>query len=265
MSLTHLLFPVLSKAEGKDELKGVAGLASKLAARLTLLRVVDPFREGGPRPAGEEAATYGLDRARVYVHSHPDPARSIAEFVRQAKVDGIVFPPQRRKWLPAVLRRKEVLRRLSGETSCPMWLMAEKEDEPPREIQRILCAVSGRDHKVLETAGALSQRIGAKLFVLHVVPEVHEGSLAYGFDRHIALSAENATQLLAEMQRECGTDGQPIIEIGEKNRCVRKAARALRAELVITGRKRELKRSPFWNFGGANTIAPRVPCESLVV
>lgn len=271
MSFSHLLFPVLSRAEGKDELKGVARLASSLAARLTLLRVVDPFREGGPRPAGEEAASmdtdaHGIDNNRFHIDSHSDPAASIVQFAAKQNIDGIVFPPQRYKWFPEVVRRKEMLRRLSGESKCPIWLMAGAEEEPPKEIRRILCAVSGRDHKVLETAAALSERVGARLFVLHVVPEIHEGTLSYGFDQHVALSAENGLKLLAGMQRQCGTDGQPIVDIGDKNKCISKAARTLRAELVVTGRRHKLKAAPFWSFGRASSaVAPRVPCESLVV
>lgn len=269
MIFKHLLFPVLSPSEGKEELKGVAKLASNLAASLTLLRVVDPFREGGPRPTRQEAASLGanscgLDVGRIHVQSHPDAAASIADFAAREKVDGIVFPRSRRRWVPAFFRRQEMLRRLSGQTDCPLWFM-DDEEQRDRPIRRVLCAVSGRDNKVLETAATISERMGARLFVLHVVPEIHEGLLAYGFDDHIALSAENGMKLLAALQRRCGTEGQPIVEIGDRERCITRAARTLRADLVITGRRKNTK-ARRWSFNAAGSaLAPRVPCQSLVV
>jgi hypothetical protein len=60
-----------------------------------------------------------------------------------------------------------------------------------RDIRRVLCAVSGRDLHVLKTAAEVSRDLNAKLFLLRVVPEIHEGTLAFGFDDHVALSVES--------------------------------------------------------------------------
>ena len=100
MSLTHLLFPVASAAEGKEGLRSVAQVATALAARLTLLRVVDPFRDGGPRPEREEAASigmgqFGLTEQQVRVQGHSDMAAGIMKFAATEQVDAIVLPPKK--------------------------------------------------------------------------------------------------------------------------------------------------------------------------
>ena len=133
-------------------------------------------------------------------------------------------------------------------------------------MRRILCAVSGRDHKVLETAALLTQQFGAELFVLHVVPEIHEGLLAYGFDEHVALSAKNGMELLAGMQRSCGTNGQAVVQIGSRGECISKTARSLRADLVITGRQSSAEEGFFARLRRTIVpVTPKMACQTLMI
>ena len=100
MSMKHLLFPAASAAEGREGLGRAA-----LAAKLTLLRVVDPFRDGGgPKPVREEAASmgagrFGLSEPQVRVEAHSDLAAGIMKFAATEAVDAIVLPPRKRSWL----------------------------------------------------------------------------------------------------------------------------------------------------------------------
>ena len=98
--------------------------------------------------------------------------------------------------------------------------------------------------------------------MLHVVPEIHEGLLAYGFDEHVALSVENGMELLAGMQRTCGTNGQPIVEIGNKTQSISKVSRTLGADLVITGR-RQTPLMKFWE--DIVPLKPRMAYQILMI
>ena len=270
MSMKHLLFPAASAAEGKEGLGRAAQVAKALAAKLTILRVVDPFRDGGPKPVREEAESmgagrFGLSGLEVRVQANSDLAAGIMRFATTEAVDAIVLPPRKRSWIEGRSGNDDLVRRLAGEGPCPIWLTKPDQEgstQDPLHVGRILCPVSGRDHKVLEIAALLSDRLGAELFVLHVVPEIQEDLLAYGFDEHVALSADNGMELLAGMQRTCGTNGQPIVEIGNKTKSISKVSRALGADLVVTGR-RESPITRFWQ--NILPVRPNMAYQTLMI
>lgn len=272
MSLTHLLFPVASAVEAQEGLHSVVRVAKALTAKLTLLRVVDPFRDGGPRPLREEATAlgamrFGLGEQQVRLEGNSDIAAGVLQFTKTEKVDAIVLPQRKRSWIEGHSGSAELVQRLSGESSCPIWLTSEDdESDSPLRVRRILCAISGHDHKVLESASRLCDQFRAELFVMHVVPEIHEGLLAYGFDQHVALSAANGVELLANMQRTCGTNGQPIVEVGEKDRCISRAAKSLRVDVVVTGREIRTRKGAMARLMQAIAPrAPRVACQTLMI
>ena len=221
MSLKNILFPIASPERVKTTLPGVAHMINTLRADLTLMRVVDPFREGGPKPALHELKLlkpeeHGLDRCRIHIHAHSDEAASIAQYAREQEMDAIFLPFQRAVLRAAFSRTWSLAKKLLVQSPCPVWLMngSQNSDSPQAEIRRVLCSVSGRDLPVLKAAAEVSKALDARLFLLHVVPEIHEGALAFGFDDHVALSVENGLQLLARMQSDAGTEALPIVQVG---------------------------------------------------
>src|SRR3954467_2333014 len=79
MSLKNILFPIASPERVKTTLPGVAHMINTLRADLTLMRVVDPFREGGPKPALHELKLlkpeeHGLVLLcyKIWIKSSPD-------------------------------------------------------------------------------------------------------------------------------------------------------------------------------------------------
>ncbi len=270
MFMKNLLFPVASAAEGREGLHSVVQVAKALAGKLTLLRLVDPFREGGPKPVGEEAALigigeFGLIEQQIRIQGHSDMAGGIATFAASEGMDAIVLPGRRRSWIGTRSGNDDLVRRLASESPCPIWLTGVDRAESYQStfgVRRILCAISGRDHAVLEKAAHLSEQLGAELFVLHVVPEVHEGLLAYGFDNHVALSAKTGMELIAAMQRQCGTNGQPIVEIGKKTKCIAKVSRTLGADLIVTGRR---ERPLLKQHAGIAVVRPAMSFQTLMI
>jgi len=170
----------------------------------------------------------------LQVDSHSDPASSVASYARQGGTDAILLPPLQSVWQEFFSRTGSFLRRLIGQSPCPLWLMRETPQTAP--VRSILCAVTGQDIAALKTAASLSEKLKARLFVLHVIPEIHEGVLARGFDDHLALSTDHAVQMLNRMQQQVGSNGQIIVQTGGVRRNIRLTAERLRADLVVTGR-----------------------------
>ncbi|MFL6465890.1 MAG: universal stress protein [Bryobacteraceae bacterium] len=265
MSLKNILFPIASPERVKTTLPGVAHMINTLRADLTLMRVVDPFREGGPKPALHELKLlkpeeHGLDRCRIHIHAHSDEAASIAQYAREQEMDAIFLPFQRAGLRAAFSRTWSLAKKLLVQSPCPVWLMGPSPsgDSSRQDIRRILCAVSGRDLHVLKAAAEVSRTLNARLFLLHVVPEVQEGTLAFGFDDHVALSVENGLELLARMQGDAGTEALPIVHAGSLWDSIHQMAQSLNVDLVVTGRKRS-KVGPFGAAGWQGGFAPLLP------
>lgn len=273
MSLKSILFPIASPERVKAMLSGAAHIASMLRADVTLMRVIDPIREGGPKPASHEwnllkPEEHGLGSCRIHIDACSDAAASIAQYAREQGVDAIFLPSQRVGLDTAFSRTWSLTKRLLVQSPCPVWLMdgSRCNNSSHTEIRRVLCAVSGRDSRVLKTAAEVSRTLNARLFLLHVVPEVHEGTLAFGFDDHVALSIENGCELLAQMQENAGTDATPIVHIGTLKETIERVAQSLNIDLIVTGR-----RQPKINFlgaawpGGLAPALPRAASQMLIV
>jgi nucleotide-binding universal stress UspA family protein len=260
MSLKNVLLPIASPERINSLLPGVARLAKTLHADLTLMRVVDPFREGGPKPVLQEmgllkAQQFGIERCHIHIRTHSDLVASVADYAREQGIDAIVLPSQSSGVRSLFSRTWSLTKKLLDQSPCPVWLMngSRDGDTPACDVSRILCAVSGRDLHVLKTAAEVSREMNAKLFVLHVIPEIHEGTLGYGFDDHVALSVENGLELLARLQADAGTDAQPIVHIGSVNSTVKSVAQALNIDLVVMGR--QLSKGRSWKAGWQSRFA----------
>lgn len=273
MSLKNILFPIASQERVKVMLSGAGHIASMLRADVTLMRVIDPIREGGPKPASHEwnllkPEEHGLSSCRIHIGAHSDAATSIAQYAREQGVDAIFLPSQRMGLRAAFSHSWSLTKRLLVQSPCPVWLMDDSRfnSSSQTEIRRVLCAVSGNDLNVLKTAAEVSRTLNARLFLLHVVPEVHEGTLACGFDNHIALSVENGCELLARMQEDAGTEATSIVHIGSLRETIGRVAQSLNIDLIVTGRRRP-KINSFWAAwpGGLAPALPRAASQMLII
>lgn len=273
MLLKSILFPISSAERAQNALPGVARMAHTLRADLTLMRVIDPFREGGPKPASQERKLikpeeHGLGRCRIHIHAHSDAAASIAHYAREQGINAIILPSQHTGLRAVFSRTWSLTRKLLAQSPCPVWLIngSRNSDSSQTEIRRVLCAVSGRDLSVLKAAAEVSKALNARLFVLHVIPELHEGTLARGFDDHVALSVENGLELLARMQEEAGTEVASVVQIGSLRETIGRVAQSLSVDLIVTGRQQP-KTSPSWApwHGGLAPALLRASSQMLIV
>lgn len=131
-------------------------------------------------------------------------------------------PTQRSGLLGSLNRWQSLASRLFTHSRCPVWSVGEHPDsvKPRGPIQRILCAVSGRDSQVLSTAAELSRSLNARLFLLNVVLEISESTLAYVSVDRLAPTTREGMRMLAGMQE--GTYAQPIVEVGTLNGAIRR-------------------------------------------
>ncbi|HMF78884.1 MAG TPA: universal stress protein [Bryobacteraceae bacterium] len=226
----------------KRALPAAKHLAQTLKASLTIMRVINPFH-GGPKPIGEELRSLdpdgmGLDEHHLHVDANSDAATSITNYARERGFDAILVPPAPSAWLSGFSNNWCLTRRLMNTSPCPIWLLRQRAEEVSQELpaRRVLCAVTGRDLEVVKMAGALSERLNARLFLLHVIPDIHEGTLSYGFDDHISLTTAHAVKMLARLQEEAGTRAEVIVQTGPVSSNIRKTAERLRADLLVTGR-----------------------------
>jgi hypothetical protein len=274
MSLQRILVPVSSGEHIRHSLHRIGTVVNDLRADLTLIRILDPFREGGPKPAiqewkGIKPEQFGVDRFHCHVDIHPDPVSGLAHYADENKMDVIMMPPRPvgLGWLfpPAPTFSK----RLLAASPCPVWSL-DGEGRPgnmSQRVQRVLCAVSGNDLNVLKFAATLCAKLNARLFLLHVVPEINEGLLAYGLDDSVALTIEKGMELLADMQGRVGVSAQPIVEMGNTTAGIRRAAKTLNVDLVITGRghyqAKKHNRLLTWFF--TPPLLRSMPCQVLAV
>jgi nucleotide-binding universal stress UspA family protein len=273
MSLKSILFPISSPERIRSVLPGLAHMTNTLRAELTLMRVIDPFREGGPKPALHELKLmrpeeHGLERCRIHIHAHSDAAASISQYAREQGIDVIALPSQSTGLRATFSRPWSLTKKLLAQSPCPVWLMngSQNSDSPQAEIRRVLCSVSGRDLPVLKAAAEVSKALDARLFLLHVVPEIHEGTLAFGFDDHVALSVENGLELLARMQGDVGTEAASIVQIGSFKETIDRVAQSLNIDLLVTGRQ-QTKIRPLWApwQAGFASALPRAASQMLIV
>jgi nucleotide-binding universal stress UspA family protein len=273
MSLKSILFPISSPDCVRSVLPNLACMAHTLQADVTLMRVIDPFREGGPKPALHELKLiqpeeHGLDRCRMHIQAHSDAAASITQYAREQEVDAIVLPSPRTSWEAAFSRTWSLTKKLLAQSPCPVWLINDSQSSysSQGEIRRVLCAVSGRDLFVLKAAAEVSRVWNAQLFLLHVIPEINDGTLAYGFDDHVALSVEKGLELLARLQEEAGTEAAPLVQIGSVKETIRRVAQSLNIDLIVTGRQQP-KPNSFWTpwQSGFTPALFRAASQMLVV
>ncbi len=215
--------------EPDDTVLRLQSVAQALWGELTTLSVTDVRRARGRRDE---------DRVMRNVVLHGNPASRIWQYACLRVPDLIVMPlrPARfrlRFWERSVLGH--VLRR----TDHPLMVVSPSTD--PAALSRtrtVLCVVQldGSDGPVVEHAVAVASRMDCEVALLHVVPELHEGTLLAGMERRAApLTVPVAEQRMSRLavpdrcvRRE--------IRTGSISRNVAGVARQLGAGLIVVQR-----------------------------
>src|ERR1700683_3559943 len=108
--------------------------------------------------------------------SSGDPALRIADFAHENAVDLIMMATHGTGLFRSLLIGS-VTAKVLHDAKCAVWTATHAEEQRSPDVPRtILCAVDGTDKTpaLIQWAAEFSQRMGASLKVLHVVPPISD-------------------------------------------------------------------------------------------
>ncbi len=237
--LKRILFPVDFSPRSRGAAVYVEALAGRFQAELVLLHVIEPAHYNRtladePLVTRESILQFfgpDLNYLRVAtVVEHGEAAQKIVECAVARNVDLIMMPTQGLGMYRRLIIGSSVAKVLH-DADCPVWTGVHLEDAPPLEkvhTERVLCAVDLQrpSAKVLSWASQLAKEYQAELTLLHVTP----GSAA----------DPGAPTALEELQKSVGSNATLELREGDPAKVVAEAARELKADLLVIGRRAEI-------------------------
>jgi nucleotide-binding universal stress UspA family protein len=161
-----------------------------------------------------------------------DPAREIAETVRNLNADLVVMSAHGHRW-----ETEKVLR----ETQCPVWTGAHLEEAGPDEfsIRNVLCSVelNGHSRHTVPLAAGIAAALDAKLTLVHITESVE--MFGPGGSHIDPLFREQivgfAAKDIAKLQQDLGTNFEVIIDSGKVAELLNLVAEQSKADLLVIG------------------------------
>jgi nucleotide-binding universal stress UspA family protein len=255
-TIKHILFPFDFSKQGLLAVPFVRAAAQRLVAQVTILGVVPPVwdvplegmpdvtvdteemkcelksrLEAGPGKAFADLAVRLAVRAG-------DIALQITEFAHSNEVDLIMMPTHGCGLFRSLLIGS-VTAKVLHDAKCPVWTATHAEEQRSRDFpQTVLCALDGtlRTPALMQWAAEFSQRMGASLKLLHVVPRISDW-LALPGERELQEQVRDEARANIEaLRRTAGVDAQVRIAVGNIADTVTEEARQEGADLVLIGR-----------------------------
>jgi nucleotide-binding universal stress UspA family protein len=287
----HLLVPLDGSRLAETALPAAFFLASKLAARLTLLHIVEKRAPGeihGERhlTAPEEARGYlkeaasGLPpgglRAEVHIaeESASGVARSIVDFAEEAGSDLIVMCTHGRSGLRHLLLGSNAQQIIASGRIPVLQVRPTGVREPEFSCGRLLVPLDSRiEHEGgLETAKELARACGSAIQLLVVVPTLRTlrgeraaaarlspGATTAVLDMSLRLAEEYLGRQLEDLQR-AGFTVAGEIQRGDPAQAIEQVAKRLGINLIIVSTHRKTGTDAFWS----GSVAPKVSNRSHV-
>lgn len=257
-TIHKILFPVDFSASCGAMAPFVLRAAAMLAAKVTLLYVLEPSTSGFEllaRPAPDvdedrrESARETLDAyltSAFPLHEIPrllvmgEAAAQIARIAREEAFELIVMPTH-----AGVFRRM-----LLGSTAAKVLndadslvlttLHAETITPRPFEHREMACAV-GLDNdsaRVLRCASKLAETVHANLSIIHAIPALERGlPIQLELDESVrSMAIQAARDRLCEIERVLGSHARIHIVVGRIKDAVTQAAKRLQADMLVVGR-----------------------------
>ena len=238
--------------ESAETVLQLSARAEALSGELVTLSVIDsisPGHENGRRDA--------LARNVIL---HGDPASRIRRYSSFLRPDFILMPSH-----PALFGirfwHKSVLADILLRTDHAVMVVPDSSEWGGSQRTRsVLCIVQldGTDDPLIHRAAAIASRLNADTTLMHVVPEINEGTLASGLERFDApLSLTVATERMARL-RVAGRSHQVEIRTGDMHRNIAAVARDIHADLIVT--QRGVGR---WHRSAIYSLQRHVACSIL--
>lgn len=245
-----LLFPTNFSDSCFRSIPAIAHWIDDLGCRLTLLHAYDPRRTSHDA-AGRQLQSFFAEAEHYgYCHRLAVPSESpeiaIREHCEEYSHDLLVVPGGEHVGPPRL--GPSLRARLQQYLPVPIWTV----DEPgllrrtpgrPRHIACWLQDFSGANLH-LNAAASLAERLGAKLHLFYVLPDVHEGMLGAGAGLGWSgrpLGEESARVALQMAAKPLSVTPEFHVGRGDFGRELREMVSANRVDLLVAGEKQVLQ------------------------
>ena len=178
----------------------------------------------------------GLDVRRATKSG--DPGVQITEFASANGVDLIMMPTHGCGLFRSLLIGS-VTAKVLHDSRCPVWTATHAEEQHSRhDPKTILCAVDGTPatSALMQWAVEFSQRMGASLRMLHVVPQISDW-LALPGERELQEQVrDDARAKIDALKQSAGVETHVRVAVGPIAETVTEEARQEGADLILIGR-----------------------------
>ena len=256
-TIKHVLFPFDFSNQGLLAAPFVRAVANRFEAQITLIGVIPPVwtMRSADLPTMvtvdieemrrdlesrlEAALTKEFAGLAVRSVARPgDPALTITEFAHANGVDLIMMPTHGLGLFRSLLIGS-VTAKVLHDAQSPVWTATHAEGQRSRDVpQTILCAVDGtpRTPALMQWAAEFSQRMGATLKLLHVIPPISDW-LALPGERELQEQVrDEARAKIDALKQTASVAAQVRIAVGQIADTVTEEARQEGADLVLIGR-----------------------------
>ena len=227
---------------------------------------LDDAASGSVRHACEVADVFGGDLVPLNVLDE-----TFEQQIRRAgwPLDAsmlLLTPRRERSWTG--IWRRPVTEQILRLTDLPVYVanLPRLGKDYRFECRKVMCVVNldGTDDAIIDSAAAVASRSGARIEILHVLPEVSEGLLAMGIaqtDRPLSKDvAMDRIRALGATLRDSYTSS---IAVGSLRKSIVSAAKKSGADLVILGRAKPGEWAPY--CPGIQSLTRRLTCPVLSV
>jgi nucleotide-binding universal stress UspA family protein len=247
MAIQHIVFPFDFSPQGVLAAPFVRAFAERCGARITLLAVIAPAWDASEVPRIEadfrsrldaalttELAGVPLERRIVF----GDPSLKIAEFAETNAADLIMMPTHGLGVFRSLLIGS-VTAKVLHDAKTPVWTATHAEEQRARTLPAtVLCALDGMagSDALLQWAAEFSQRVGASLKLLHVVPPISDWLSLPGEKEIQEQLREAARSKLGDVQRTATLELPLRVVVGRISETIAEEASRESADLIIVGR-----------------------------
>jgi nucleotide-binding universal stress UspA family protein len=243
-SVWKVLAPIDLRFDAEAPVQYAAGAASILNAELTLLHVATARWYEHSHRLGWPASAWGKGSSSLDIHRlvlPGDVSDTIVRYSDHLDAD-LLWMTTRTYGRRARFWSSSITAEVMDSTQRPVCLAKtiDADSQLQFRCKRVLCIVGleGQDTAVLQQSQELADRTNAELILLHIVPEISEGLLAYGVGGPECrpLSIKVAREKLAELRKGISAFVTTSVMTGSPAKCIGLAAREHRADLVIAPR-----------------------------
>lgn len=244
----------------------VAQMVDDLSVHLTILHAYDPAKrqradaEAWLRSFFPEADRYRRAR-RVVAPGHP--VEALKRLAASQQVDLVICPGSDALGLPRIGQRP-LRGRVVHDCGLPVWTIGRRADPARlyRPVKNVACWMDyGGDASHVDFAAEYASKLGAKLHLLHVLPEIHDGMVLPSLAQQ-PLHPDGIRESVA--QRLSRFPVQPVIHVHGGNGRKSKAELTSRHDIDVLFTTVHRSPATDWLYSDFRSI-DRCPCPVVAI